>query len=367
MVKINLCGGLFGSSGYAVHVRRLFNSLVEAGAEVRLETNLVPAWEGLVNDQELRAIKTPHFKDGVTIMVNIPPFWPLGQQALCKKFYGYVVWEGTRVPECWLAPMLAADGILVPSQHVKTAIWNTFPDQSKLMEKVHIVPHGVDTSLFVPQPTPEIFTFVANKGFAQGMMDRGGLQFLFKAFHEEFSPEEPVMLRVKINTAYNPPGWELGVELKKLGIPEGRSQLMICTDEIAYKAMPAIYQGHCFVSPTMGEAFNIPCLEAMSCGLPVITTGFGGQTDFVTDENGWLLDYDLFEIEHDVMYEGNEWAMPRLDHLKRLLRFAYENRDLCKEKGLKAQTIASEYRWHNTAITILQLLEDGDTPYDRNH
>ena len=47
-----------------------------------------------------------------------------------------------------------------------------------------------------------------------------------------------------------------------------------------------------YVSTTLHEGFGIVFLEAMQCGLPVLTTDCGGQRDFVDDEVGALVPVD---------------------------------------------------------------------------
>ncbi len=51
-----------------------------------------------------------------------------------------------------------------------------------------------------------------------------------------------------------------------------------------------------FVGPSVGEAFGQVFIEAMACGLPVITSASGGPLAFVNDQpgrpNGWLVEPD---------------------------------------------------------------------------
>ena len=48
--------------------------------------------------------------------------------------------------------------------------------------------------------------------------------------------------------------------------------------------------GDVFVLPTAYDAFANVCLEAMACGLPVITTAANGAAELIRDgENGYVL------------------------------------------------------------------------------
>jgi glycosyltransferase involved in cell wall biosynthesis len=51
---------------------------------------------------------------------------------------------------------------------------------------------------------------------------------------------------------------------------------------VAEADKPTLYQGaSCFVFPSGYEGFGLPPLEAMACGVPVVTTGAGSLAEVV--------------------------------------------------------------------------------------
>lgn len=221
------------------------------------------------------------------------------------------------------------------------------------MSKISKIPHGVDPKTFYPIPNHNpVFTFLANKGL-RDLEDRGGVQYLIKAYLEEFTKKDNVELILKINPAYGIPDMgKLFPELTNKNNPK----ITLLTDNYTYKQLNELYN-HCdvFVSPTRAESFNLPCLEALACGKPVITTGYGGQTDFVNESNGWLIDYKLSEVEHDIQYEGICWSKPDIKHLRKLMRDAYNNQDSPVLES-NCLDVAKKLTWDNTSKLIKDLL-----------
>ena len=85
-----------------------------------------------------------------------------------------------------------------------------------------------------------------------------------------------------------------------------------------------------FVAPSVDEPFGLVFLEAMSCGLPVITTTTGGPLSFVNtvagNPNGWLVEPDDVEALADALVEAvNDDAArkERADHAKQQIRGAF--------------------------------------------
>ena len=351
---INVIGNIFGTSGYASHTRNLANAINEY-MPVKLICQMMPGWERQVTDKELEMIKRP--EGDTNLIIAMPHQWNLYTTG--KVNIGFLVWEGDKIPKSWIEDLLNPDidYIFVPSQHTKDAICNTVVDWNdkaeEVFKKIHIMPHGV-SDIFKPKETKrDKFTFLCNKGFTN-LEDRGGIQYMLKAYNEEFT-DEKVQLILKINPAYGIPNMNL--LMKQLGYTEKSPTVILATNEIPTEQMPSLYNNcDVFVSPTRAEAFNLPCIEAMACQKPVITTNFGGQTDFCNESNSWIIDGELKEVQHDIMYEGIKWLTPNIDKLKHALREAYTKPKLVSSKGIKALETSKSYTWAKTAEKIVNLI-----------
>lgn len=362
-MQINVIGSIFGNSGYDSHTRNLINSLCKF-TDVRLSTQLFPGWESMCNDKELEMIKRRPTNDEINLIITHPMQWKMH---LGKRNIVYLVWEGDRVPECFIDECLNPDvhKIIVPSQHIKDAIFYTIDeilhrsdgdeDFTEIMNKVVIINHGVNLELFYPKETnKEKFTFIANKGF-RNLEDRGGLQYLIKSYLEEFKKEDNVKLLIKLNPAYGIP--QLDKILIELGQTKDSPLIEFDINSYPYEKLVDFYnQGNIFVSPTRAEAFNLPGLEAKACGLPTIQTNFGGQVDYMKEGTDFFIDYDLTEVKHEIQYEGIKWATPIIEHLRKLMRYAFEHQDEIKEKGKKAREESINFTWDLTSQKIISCL-----------
>ena len=357
---INITGQILDSSGYAIHTRELAKALSKI-TDVRLSSKVPDNATTLLSDKEVQLLKKGGEKNDINLIITNPLYWRT--YADQNRNWVYLVWEGDKLPLSYFNECLnpAIEYIIVPSEHTKKALEETcqmhlFHSADEVLDKVRVIPHGVDLDKFYPKDKKEdVFTFIANKGL-RNLEDRGGIQYLLQAFNEEFTKDDKVRLLIKINPVYGIPNMD--DIMKQLEIdPKNCPDIKVTADNIPHEKLIDLYsEGDVFVSPTRAEAFNLPCLEAMACGLPVITTNFGGQTDYVTQENGWLVGGDLTEIKHELQYEGIAWITPDIKGLQEALRYVFKNKDLVKEKGCKALETAKNLTWDNTSKLIKELI-----------
>lgn len=128
----------------------------------------------------------------------------------------------------------------------------------------------------------------------------------------------------------------------------------------------AIYNSvDCVISLSRAEGWNLPLLEALSCGKEVIATNYSGHTAFLNKENAKLVDIDELELAYDGKWfmgdsEG-EWAVlaesqkeQSIDYMREIHYRKQQGRGLFNNKGIET---AKLFSWENSAKTLLKAIE----------
>ena len=80
------------------------------------------------------------------------------------------------------------------------------------------------------------------------------------------------------------PDGRLFRDLPAIAAEHGSAESVCFIGAVTEGDKPMLYQGaSCFVFPSSYEGFGLPPLEAMACGVPVVTTGAGSLTEVVGD------------------------------------------------------------------------------------
>lgn len=235
--------------------------------------------------------------------------------------------------------------------------------------KIIVVPEPVDTDFFTHQPfvnkrerfeelrdwqispfnprvTSDTFMFL----FVGKFEFRKGIRLLLRAYYEAFfSPiaidgeVEDVLLCILTSAYHSTDDFFGEVErylledklVQSVPLEVFLSKIVLYTD-IPQAQMPVLYtMANILVIPSRGEGWGRPHVEAMSCGVPVIATNWSGPTAYLTQDNGFPLQFDDLVPSRD--WNGHFWAEPSLHHLKELLRFTFANPGIVHEKGLAAR------------------------------
>jgi len=303
-------------------------------------------------------------------MIATPPFWRIGLGDNCGKFIGYCVWEGDVCPKYWMEYLAdkRVNQIWVPSVHTQKAIMNTEKTEKEynaIKNKIKIIPHGYDPEIFKQKPellkkalTGAPFKFICNKGYRGGTEDRGGVQYVLKAYANEFKKGENVELILKLNPSYINPQMAKQ-KIDELKLPKDAAKIKVCCADMTQKQICDLYnESDVCVCATRAESFDLGTAEAMACGLPIITTGYGGQIEHMDESCAGFIDYELQEVKGDLHYEGIKQGVPKPQHLQKLLRAAFSTGIRTQEKGNNAKEFIKSFTWDKTAEKAMNFLKE---------
>jgi len=148
--------------------------------------------------------------------------------------------------------------------------------------RVEIIPCAVDDSYWTLPSKPRArtpFTFYAQAHLST----RKGFDLLIRAFARQFRDNKTV--RVVIGG-----DGEIRRDLEALAESTGvRSQVTFLGAVPRDVVRENMWGANCFVLPSWAENFGVVLIEAMSSGLPVISTRCGGPEDIINDDVGILL------------------------------------------------------------------------------
>ena len=229
---------------------------------------------------------------------------------------------------------------------------------------IHVIPLGIDPAYFNPHirsaRVSDRYTFLSV--FEWG--ERKAPELLLRAFNEEFSSKEPVVLVCKIlnaDTSVN-----VHEEIRRLELNPGGGQIHVSLNHVvpSYQLGMLYRSADCFVLTTRGEGWGMPILEAMACGLPVIATDWSAQCDFMNAGNAYPLAVDRLvpAVAKCPYYTGFRWAQPSYWDLRRRMRHVYGNAGEARAMGEKASAeVLSRWTWDNAALKIIDRLDEIET------
>lgn len=188
----------------------------------------------------------------------------------------------------------------------------------------------------IPRDAFVVGMVAMNKGTER---DRKGFNEAFRAFGAFWKKHNDAVLFVHSEKF----GAGMGMNLVELAIHAGIPEhALIWTDQYAYRLgfspemMAALYTSFdVLLSPSHGEGFGVPLIEAQACGTPVIATDFSAQTELVGA--GWRV---TGQPEWDPA-QGASYVVPFIADIVEKLEIAYRA-DLVGMQG-KAIEFAAGY------------------------
>lgn len=207
-----------------------------------------------------------------------------------------------------------ADFLLTPSEISKKRMIDL-----GVSKPIFVFPHGIekDKFKFKKRKKEKTFKFL----YVGECSDRKGIFHLVNAFIDVFGDNENVELILKSNNSMLFYG---GEKLKQLISPY--PNIMWDYRNSDHNELNQLYEYcHIYVYPSRADTFGMTLLEAMSSGLPIISTKEPGAVELIDGR------YDIVHTS-SVKVEGHPWMIgnwgePNQNGLRSKMLWLYENYD----------------------------------------
>jgi len=257
---------------------------------------------------------------------------------LCSGHYGdFQGIKQLKIRSLITASSKRFDRIIFISNDIhKELIDNKFPP-----EKLHYIPNCVDTNKFRPLEKQDGYN-VKNICFVGRLDAQKGLEDLIKAMDGIRSKENEVRLYI------------VGEGNQKDAL-EGLCKRLKLKDHVIFagvtdNVLQYYHRANIFVLPSLSEGMSSSLLEAMSCGLPVIATSVGGNTDVLgpTAEAEKTIETNYHIGEYGILVKPGDVASLKeaiitLLHDRSLSKRLGENARKCVENKFSQEKIVNEY------------------------
>jgi glycosyltransferase involved in cell wall biosynthesis len=265
----------------------------------------------------------------------------------------YFAWEESGLNPAWVASFnLHLDGMTVLSEYIKKVLLDNGVFVPSIAAGCGIDHLARVERLPYPDQIGEGFRFL----HISSCFPRKGMDVLLKAYVEAFNSADDVTLVIK--TFPNPHNTLLD-QIRQLRAKESECpRIVVIEDDLPPGQIVDLYQRcHAFVAPSRGEGFGLPMAEAMWFGLPVITTAYGGQSDFCTEETAWLVDYRFAPAETHMGLYNSVWVEPdKADLVRQMRAVRWASKDVLEPKLTAARALLGQkYTWDRCADRVREL------------
>jgi len=297
-----------------------------------------------------------------------------------KKILYTMIETSEKVHPDYAGKLNLVDEIWVATEYGKSIL-----KKSNVHPPIYVMPLGVDIKRYNSNaglmdfgPSMKKFKFVSV--FRWGY--RKGYDILLRAYMREFSAEDDVSLILVSRPVLTPEengNKSIIEDFNDIKQSIGRAEnelphVALYGNKIGERDMPKIYNSaDAFVLFSRGEGFGLIYIEAGACGIPVIGTKCSGQSDFLNDENSYLIEPDDYveakitgNLSHVAkscrFYENQlfpEFREKGTAKAREHMRFVYENYKEAKEKAKKLQSlVVNNYTWDMAVDRVYKRLRE---------
>jgi glycosyltransferase involved in cell wall biosynthesis len=296
--------------------------------------------ESIRNFQEVKV-------DNITSSVKIYHQFDLAHHIGKGNHIGFPFFELDEFSDLEKKHLSLQDVILVASNWAKEIV------ESQIETKCEVVPLGVDTDIFYPNPQHTNSCVFLNIG---KMEYRKGHDIILKACKRVFKGKNDCMLWMVSNNPFVDCSSFEKEYRQTLGSNVAFLPKVSNQNEIA----AIINRSNYGIYPFRSEGWGLPIMESLACGLPVAATNYSAPTEYLTEDNSYMINHRDMEPAFDgTFFDGSIGRWAKLDEkyeddLVDIMEHMYsewKNGDhIVNLKGIETSLM---YTWEKTVEGIL--------------
>lgn len=223
--------------------------------------------------------------------------------------------------------------LITPSRWSAHRLINALGDQ--LAPSIGVIAHGVDSKYYHPITPDQQRANRATLGIGEHefvYMNLGagtwnkGIDLVLKGFDQVLQSGREARLILKdLRMLYKSRVDDLIATMISQGEISERciERIVFCPAQLNLPQMGALYNlADCYLSPYRAEGFNLPVLEALACGVPVIATKDGATADFADASVAMGIESQFYALPPE-QGQGH-YLEPSLDHLINLMQACHD-------------------------------------------
>ena len=222
----------------------------------------------------INIVNKKHSDIHIELRHTYPPNFRL---STAKILVFIIPWEFSKVPTEWILNLKFLGStpthLIVPSQFTKNIFINCGLNESM----IHVIPNGIDFSVFFPKPhlqpsTFKQFIFIGNNS------PRKGLDCLLEAWKQaDLQSSQLIIKTTSFIYGHDPIYSSISNTYKNVKVIDKELSENELSDLLA--------SSHIIVSPYRGESYGMCIAEAMACGVFPLVTKNGATDDYIMNEH----------------------------------------------------------------------------------
>lgn len=363
-MKLNVAGYINCSTSYSLLTMNFLREMLNAGVQIRLfpMDNPTPA-----SEQFSREIQSTFYRNNNPSHFRDAPSLRFGHQFdlfnhVSKPRIGYTVFELDDLTPLEQDSVLSTDIVITPNNYHANVL-------KKYHDNVHVVPIGVDTTLFgySGNPIRQMLNIPEDATLfcCIGKIERRKcFREMCEAFSLAFDPGDNVYFAlVSENPFVNNEEWKSLYKNSKMG-----SQIVWLKKFKNHSDIANLLKdSDCLVAPSRAEGWNMPILEKMCSGGHVITTNVTAMADYCSPINSHLIELDEMESAFDPPFfqgQGNwyKWEHKHTERLASLMRDIHEKKQKGSlERNINGVATAASFSYSSATQKLLEIIYETDT------